>query len=240
MRELEARTGVHRETIRVFLREGLLPEPERPARNVADYNDEHVRAILAIRKLQQDSNMTLPKIKAILAGNPSERPIGAPALLHLQELVASRVGVREGLVTLASLRENNAEAVSDGAVFDRLGLITIVDPDTVPKVSVTDAGLIDIWGRMRRAGFNEENGFPPDILDYYGKAARYVAGMEADLFIEKAEGRINEEQAAVMLEFALPAMLDFFGIIRQKIFLENLKNKIEAEKASAADADPEA
>ncbi|WP_390902446.1 MerR family DNA-binding transcriptional regulator [Sphingomonas bisphenolicum] len=32
MRELEERTGVHRETIRVYLREGLIPEPARPAK----------------------------------------------------------------------------------------------------------------------------------------------------------------------------------------------------------------
>ena len=35
MRELEQRTGVHRETIRVYLREGLIPEPERPRKTVA-------------------------------------------------------------------------------------------------------------------------------------------------------------------------------------------------------------
>ena len=51
MRDLEAKTGVNRETIRVYFREGLLPEPNRPARNVADYGDEHARAVTAVRKL---------------------------------------------------------------------------------------------------------------------------------------------------------------------------------------------
>ena len=32
MKELEARTGVGREAIRFYIREGLLPEPERPKR----------------------------------------------------------------------------------------------------------------------------------------------------------------------------------------------------------------
>jgi DNA-binding transcriptional MerR regulator len=100
MRDLEIKTGVNRETIRVYFREDLLPEPSRPARNVADYGDEHVRAISAIRKLQRESGMTLPQIKATLNGAHSGRPLGAASLPHLEELVASRVGVKRGMVSL--------------------------------------------------------------------------------------------------------------------------------------------
>ena len=46
--------------------------------------------------------------------------------------------------------------------------------------------------------------------------------MEAKLFLERVEGKMGEDEAAAMLEFALPAMLDFFGIIRQKVFLRNI------------------
>ncbi len=45
MRDLERRTGIGRETIRYYIRFGLLPEPVRPKRNVADYTDEHVRRL---------------------------------------------------------------------------------------------------------------------------------------------------------------------------------------------------
>ena len=47
MRDLERETGVGREAIRFYLREGLLPEPTRPARNVAHYTQEHV-TVLAV------------------------------------------------------------------------------------------------------------------------------------------------------------------------------------------------
>ena len=53
MRELERRTGVNRETIRVYLREGLLKAPLRPKANVAEYDESHVQGILAIRELQR-------------------------------------------------------------------------------------------------------------------------------------------------------------------------------------------
>ncbi len=223
MRELEGQTGVNRETIRVYFREGLLPEPSRPARNVADYGDEHVRAVLAVRKLQRESGMTLPQIKSVLNGaNTSGRSLGASAFSHLEELVSSRVGVQLGLVSLASIAEQYPEAVADARAFDRIGTIDLIDTPDGKALSVTDAGLLGIWGRMRQAGFNEERGFPPEILDYYIEAAEYVAGMEAKLFLERVEGKMDEIEAAEMLEVALPAMLDFFGIIRQKVFLRNI------------------
>lgn len=45
MRELEARSGVGRETIRCYIREGLLPEPARAARNSASYTLERRRRV---------------------------------------------------------------------------------------------------------------------------------------------------------------------------------------------------
>ncbi len=225
MRELEARTGVNRETIRVYFREGLLPEPSRPARNVADYGEEHVRAIHAVRNLQRESRMTLPQIKATLAGEGSGRQIGAAALSHLEELVASRVGVERGLVTVKSLQAQNPKARSDALVLDRLGVIELVRTRAGLALSVTDVGLLNIWSQMRAVGFTEENGFPPEILDYYVDAANYVAANEARLFLDNVEGRLSEDDAAAMLEFALPAMLNFFGIIRQRAFLRYIGDR---------------
>lgn len=222
MRELEARTGVNRETIRVYFREGLMPEPSRPARNVADYNEDHVRAILAVRRLQHESGMTLPQIKAVLHGKSPARGLGASAFNHLEELVASRVGVEQGLVRLETLVEQNPKAAVDALALSRIGIIELVDGPDGTAMTVTDAGLVGIWGRMRRVGFDEEHGFPPEILDYYVKAAEYVAANEARLFLERVEGRIGEDEAASMLEFALPAMLNFFGILRQRAFLRNI------------------
>jgi DNA-binding transcriptional MerR regulator len=220
MRDLETRTGVNRETIRVYFRKGLLPEPERPARNVADYGEDHVRAILAVRKLHRQSGMTLEQIKSLLDGTGSSSPLGASAFPHLEELVALRVGVENRQVSLESMIEENPHACPDAEALARIGIIEIESTDEGRMMSITDAGLVTIWGRMRQAGFDENNGFPPDILGYYVEAAEIVAGNEARLFLERVEGLINEVEAANMLEFALPTMLDFFGLIRLKSFLK--------------------
>jgi DNA-binding transcriptional MerR regulator len=225
MRELEARTGVNRETIRVYFREGLLPEPSRPARNVADYGEDHVRAIGAVRKLQRESGMTLPQIKAVLGGTAPQRPLGASAFPHLEDLVASRVGVEARLITLESMLAQNPKARIDAEALERIGIVKVIGRGSRAALSITDAGLVDIWARMRRVGFDEEHGFPPEIVEYYVAAAEWVAGNEAKLFLERVEGRIEEDEAAAMLEFAQPAMLDFFGLIRLKAFLRNIGDR---------------
>ncbi|WP_374413765.1 MerR family transcriptional regulator [Novosphingobium colocasiae] len=225
MRELEARTGVNRETIRVLFREGLLPEPSRPARNVADYGEDHVRAILAVRKLQLDSRMTLPQIKAAMQGQGGDTQIGAAAFSQLEDLVSTRVGVDKGYLAIDALLDKNPKALVDAKALANLGIIELIDGDGGPQISLTDAGLLNIWCRMREAGFDEDHGFPPDILSYYVEGSEYIAANEAKIFLDQVEGRIGQTEAAAMLELALPFMLDFFGILRQKAFLRMIRAK---------------
>ncbi|MCB2044905.1 MAG: MerR family transcriptional regulator [Novosphingobium sp.] len=236
MRDLEAKTGVNRETIRVYFRKGLLPEPARPARNVADYSDEHVRAINAVRKLQRESGLTLAQISKMLNGDSGGERLGASAFPHLEELVAARVGFERNLVSVKTMLSHSPKALDDARALDRIGLVELIENGKGPQLSVTDAGLVSLWGRMREHGFDENNGFPPEILGYYVEAANIVAGNEARMFLERIEGRIDTEQAADMLEFALPTMLDFFGLIRLKTFLANIGQSTAGSRL--ADPDP--
>src|SRR5215831_8358856 len=66
MRDLEKATGVGRETIRFYIREGLLPEPERPGRNVALYDPSVVARVHLIKELQQKRFLPLHVIRSML------------------------------------------------------------------------------------------------------------------------------------------------------------------------------
>lgn len=223
MRELESRTGVNRETIRVFLRNEVIPEPLRPKPNVADYDESHVRAIMTVRELQKESGLTLAQIKAALSGEQPGRRVEAGAFQHLEHLLAMRVGYEEQRsVPVEAIRGRNSHADQDAKVFDKLGIVEIFDDGDGPQLSSTDARLVEIWGRMRAAGFGEDTGFNPEILKFYVQASEFVASNEAALFLDRTEGRISEADAAVMLQLALPLMLDFFGLLRLKSFMRKL------------------
>ena len=222
MRDLEARTGLNRETVRVYLRHGLMPEPSRSGPNVADYDESHVTAALAVRDLQRDSGLTLRQIKNVLNGQQGERRVEASAFQHLEALVATRVGVDDRLVPIASLLAAFPHAERDAKALEGLGMVTQVKADAGWSLCVTDTRLVTLWGEMRAAGFTEATGFPPEILSYYLQPAEFIADREATLFLERTEGKIDEAVAAQMLQIALRLMLDFFGLLRMKAFLRRI------------------
>jgi DNA-binding transcriptional MerR regulator len=228
MRELEQRTGVNREVIRIMIRKGLLPEPERPARNAAEYGEAHIRGIAAVRELQQSSRMTLKEIKAALEGGGLDSMRPTAAVRHLDALLAGLFGLDEApLVTLAALESRWPHARRDAAAFERLSMLQIADQEGESALTRTDARMIEIWGTIREAGFVEETGFPPDNIAFYLEAARMVARREAEIFFGNSRVPIDDEQGARMLHTALPLMLDFFGLLRLKSFIEELDQGFE-------------
>lgn len=226
MKELEERTGVSRESIRVWIRKGLLPEPERPRKTVAHYTEKHVRAILAIKQIQKDHRLTLEEIGEMMRGQLDFRVEGK-AFTHLENLLSTSLGYDTDQVPIASLTRLNPKAVSDAKAFESIGLVERIKSDKAYSVSRHDAYLIGIWGKMREAGFVESTNFYPEMLDHYVKAAQFLADQEAERFLARTEGRIDEATAARMLTVALPMMMDFFAALRVKFFLQNVRRDPE-------------
>ena len=220
MRELEERTGVDREVIRILIREGLLPQPERPARNAAEYDESHVKGIAAIRELQKGARLSIRQIKALLNGEGEQQLTPTSPYAHLEQLLSHRFGLDKApMVSLATLSQRHGTAERDARAFAQMDMLDIEDGPDGPELSVSDARLVEIWGRIREAGFVDENGFPPENIAFYKALAEQVAEREAAIFFNASEGRIEEERAAAMLHSALPLMLDFFGLLRVKAFL---------------------
>jgi len=233
MQELERRTGVNREVIRILLRKGLIPEPQRPARNAAEYDERHVRGIATVRDLQRNGRLTLNQIGDLVEGRGLARNASHGVYHHLESLLAMRFGVDETpRVSLQQLAERLPHARHDGQTFASMGMIDIANTPEGEMVSLGDARLIEIWAHIREAGFVEESGFPPENIAFYQRAAEMIAQEEARVFLEGSEGRIAEERAAAMLQTALPLMLDFLGLLRLKAFLRAVHTAVAGSEGS--------
>ena len=139
MKQLEERTGLGREAIRYYIRQGLLPEPEKPGPNVANYSEDHVERIGLIRKLKDERFLPLGVIKTIL-DNPALEQGNIPNLVGLEFLLAARLGITgsedqtlEGLVASTSLELHELEDLAnEGLVALATGLETgrfVATPD---------------------------------------------------------------------------------------------------------------
>ncbi|GGD79885.1 MerR family transcriptional regulator [Croceicoccus mobilis] len=223
MKELEKVTGVNRETIRVYLREGLVPQPERSGRTVADYGDQHVEAIRAVRRLQRENRLTLAQIKTLVTGSMTEKRINESAFDDLETLVSHRANSDQTPVLLKTLVGQYPKAIEDARTLCEIGIIDITDTAHGEALSVTSAQLVSIWGEMRKAGFNETLDYSPEVLGHYIDASEFVGRWEAKTFLDHVEGRIDVNEAARMVEVAFPLMLNFFGLMRRRAFFRHVE-----------------
>ena len=68
--EVVRRSGFTKETIHYYLREGLLPPPQKPTRNSALYSEEHLHRLRMIRSMREEHLLPLKAIKCLLADQP--------------------------------------------------------------------------------------------------------------------------------------------------------------------------
>src|SRR5262245_66427053 len=80
MAELAMRSGVPRQTIHFYLREGLLPRPRKAGRTVAFYDDAHLDRLSMIRRLREEKYLPLAVIRRLFdAPAAAERDVDALA-----------------------------------------------------------------------------------------------------------------------------------------------------------------
>lgn len=72
--ELTNRTGVSKETIHHYIREGLLRKPRKTGKNTADYSDDYVRQVRLIKELRDHYFLPLPVIKKIMKAQKRQTP----------------------------------------------------------------------------------------------------------------------------------------------------------------------
>ena len=91
MRDLEKASGVGRETIRFYIREGLLPEPDKTSPNSARYTDVHVARLKAIKRLQEERFLPLAVIRTLLEADDGDRWLLPEVFPTLDALLAQRL-----------------------------------------------------------------------------------------------------------------------------------------------------
>src|SRR5690606_18236712 len=70
MAELARVSGVSRETIHYYLREGLLPRPVKGGKTVAYYDESHLERLTLIRRLREEKYLPLAVIRRIVEAGP--------------------------------------------------------------------------------------------------------------------------------------------------------------------------
>lgn len=222
MRELETRSGVGRETIRFYIREGLLPEPARAARNSASYSEAHVARLGLIKRLQEERFLPLAVIRGLLDGDDATLPWLEPqAFPGLDAVLRDRIdhnAPRVAATTLtvgATTPEQLDEAVAAGIVtIDAGGMLT-----------ARDAAIVRVLGDLERIGFRRDRGFTPGMVGMYQDFVDWITAQEMRFFFEATAGHVGEDEAADMAERGIGAVNELLGLMRTRALLGRLESR---------------
>jgi len=214
MRELEQRSGVGRETIRYYIRMGLLPEPGRPKPNVADYSDEHVRRLGVIKRLQAERYLPLSFIRQVL-GRPTSGEIAA--LPGLEAMLTASLGIAQ-LGPGAPLAEAAAQAglaPAELEVLARDGVVEVRGGALGPL----DLAIAKAWGRVKASGYTPEAGFFAEDARIYVEALEPLTRREIERFYGRLTGAGTAQDLAPLGQAGIEHINDLIALLRTRLLL---------------------
>ena len=220
MRELEKASGVGRETIRYYIREGLLPEPDRASRNSASYNDSHVARLRAIKRLQEERFLPLAVIRSLLDGADGDRWLAPTAFPMLDALLAARL--EAGGTARVPMARVIAELGSDMRVINEHAATGMISIDADGTLSARDAGILATIKELGDIGFTAELGFAGEQMRFYLDFVEWVTTQEMRLFLHGTAGHVGEPQALDMAERGVSVINDLLSQLRTRALLRKL------------------
>lgn len=198
MKELEAATGIGRETIRYYIREGLLPEPVRPKRNVAAYGREHVKRINLIRRLQHERHLPLSVIKTIVNSEMGEPAGGFESLIGLEVAMGPLLADGRTLspMKIADVARETGLALADIRKFAEIGLIHIDARDGGEWLNQRNVRIMEIIAQTRADGFTPDIGYTIESYEIYPQMIELLARRAVVGFYSRLGDKLDQPAAA--------------------------------------------
>ena len=229
MKDLTVKTGVSREAIHFYLREGLLPQPLKPKPNVAHYTEEHVLRIKTIKRLQQNRSLSLASIKKTLEQFDYD---ALPASADLADFEMAVQGQLDGDLPskdqpLLKVSESTGFTTNELNEFDELGVISIKRESGGDVLGFRDVGILQEWRRMLDQGFANQPGYDAHYLGRYVEALKTFVDREVEQFLG-VFGDLPSTQAAGIAAEGVGITNEIIAKLRTKFLMREL-HKLVAE-----------
>jgi DNA-binding transcriptional MerR regulator len=165
--EVVKMTGVPKETIHYYVREGLIPKPRKKGKNVADYTERHIERLRLIKQIQDHFFLPLSLIKKIL-----KRHSKSPELKSLLQLRSEYFRPLDQLLEAEIVGEEKFRKTTGMGrkwlvKFEKWGVITSELREGQKVYSLDDVIIGKLLVDMDRAGFGPRDGFDPEKVRHY-------------------------------------------------------------------------
>ena len=171
--ELVKKTGVPKETIHFYIREGLLRKPRKSGINSAEYGERYVDQIQLIKDLRDNYYLPIPEIRKIVKKYKKQSPSDqAVSQFHskfsrpMDRLLTAEVIGRDAFREATGLgRKWLSKAI-------QWGLLSPESRDDEEVFSADDVAIGKLMVDMERVGFGPKDDFDPEDLKYMANFIR--------------------------------------------------------------------
>jgi len=236
--ELVRRTGVPKETIHFYIREGLLRKPRKSGVNVADYNETYVEQILRIKDLRDNYYLPIAEIKKIIKNfkkqSASDQAISqfhSKYFRPLDRLLSSEITGKEAFREATDLGRKWLEKMQDW------GVITPEYPDDEPVYCRDDVIIARLLVDMDNLGFGPKDGYDPEDLRRIADFVRdYVTGGHKKYLETNLEKLNSDEFEEKGSQFTEVMSLFFYHMYRKFVreHYKRIRKSIEKKENSKA------
>jgi DNA-binding transcriptional MerR regulator len=175
--ELVKRTGVPKETIHFYIREGLLRKPRKPGANIADYTENHAVQLQIIKDLRDNYFLPIPVIREIIK-QIKKHPATGQTISNLHSLHFRPVD--RLLITEIEGEEAFCKATGLGrkwlAKAREWGVITPATHGGQCIFSIDDVAIGKLMVDMDGLGFGPKDGTDPEDLKHIADFVREYVG----------------------------------------------------------------
>jgi DNA-binding transcriptional MerR regulator len=217
--ELVKCTGVPKETIHYYIREGVLRKPRKTRKNTADYNKSYVDQIRIIRGLQDNYFLPLSVIKKIIKhqkrqsrSEQSSFQLQSEYFRPIDKLLSREVTGKE------AFRKATGIGRKWLTKMEEWGIITAEFREGQPVYSQDDVIIGKLVVDMDRIGFGPRQGYDPERLSPIADFVRdFVRSSQKDYFQYNLERLSSEELVENGSKFTEIMSLFFYHLYRKLV-----------------------
>ena len=217
--KLSELTGVARDAIHFYIRQGLLPKPIKNKKNMAYYDESYVERIKLIKEFQTKRFLPLHVIKQILT--ESEGNIGVDEIKTILELDGKLFQNMDASphfksLTLEELVSRSGLSVEEIEKLKALGVLVPEEGSGKEAFGEDDIRIVEIWSKLRQTGFTEERGFSIDLIAIYRDLIDVLVRKEMQIFATRLTGKTSDDEALRLAETGVQLLNTLIGLLRKQ------------------------
>lgn len=227
--ELVQKTGVPKETIHYYIREGLLRRPKKAGINSAEYGDRYVDHIKMIKDLRDNYFLPLPVIKKIFKNirrqSPADQTI---SFLHnkyfrpLDRLLSTDITGAKAFVQETGLSEKWLDKM------EAWEIITPYEKNGEKVYSADNVVIAKLLVDMDRYGIGPRDGHNPESLYPLTNQFKKMFSMGREEFLKTHLGKLTPEEFSQQSVIATEIMGIYNYLLYRK--LTNDANRLAETK----------